>query len=131
MTRFRDVPRQEHGIFFSNAQEWLDAARTAADKGAYGVAVSLSADSAVHAVDAMTIMRAGKRSARHHGGALELARSVLAGGDIAGLERRYRSLLGMKIPAEYEGKTMTARHASDALRWAEQIVDRMRAEIEA
>lgn len=130
MTKYWDVPPSEHGAFFGNAKEWLDAARAAAGRGAYGVAVTLSADSAIYAVDAMTILLAGKRSARRHADALDLARSMLADEDHAGLERRYRSLLSMKIPAEYEGKVMTARQASDALGWAEQIMDRVRAEIE-
>ena len=130
MTKYWDVPPSEHGAFFTNAQEWLDAARAAAGRGAYGVAVTLSADSAIYAVDAMTVLLAGKRSARRHADALDLARSLLADGDRAELERWHRSLLSMKILAEYEGKVMTAKQASDALEWAEQIVDRVRAEIE-
>ena len=60
-----------------------------------------------------------------------MSRSVLAGRGRRGLERQYRLLLAMKVPAEYESTMMTARQASNALRWAERIVGAARAEIEA
>ena len=130
MTKIWDVPSHEHGGFFAMAQEYLGVARIAVDARAYDAAVSNCADSALNAVDAMTVLRAGKRSARYPVGVSDLARSVLAGGDRAGLARQYRSLLALKIPAEYEATMMTARQASNALKWAVRIVDAARAEIE-
>ncbi len=131
MTKIWDVPSHEHGGFFRLAREYLDMARIAAGRKAYSIAVSNCTDSAIRAVDAMTVLRAGKRSARHPIDDPELARSVLAGRDRAGLERQYRSLLAMKVPAEYEITMMTARQAAQALGWAERIVGVARAEIEA
>ena len=61
MTRLWGVPRCEHGGFFRLAQEYLHMARIAADKKAYSVAVSNCTDSAIRAVDAMTVLRAEKR----------------------------------------------------------------------
>lgn len=131
MTRLWDVPSHEHGGFFRLAREYLSMARLAVDEKAYSVAVSNCTDSAIRAVDAMTVLRAGKRSARHPITDTGLARSVLAGRGRSGLERQYRSLLAMKAPAEYESTMMTARQAAQALRWAERIVGAARAEIEA
>ena len=107
MTKFRDVPSHEHGTFLQNAGVWLEAAKAANGAGAYNVAVSNCVHSAINAVDAMTVLRTGKRAASH-GDALKLARSFLGGGDRAALERQYGSLLDMKNPAEYEGVIVTA-----------------------
>ena len=63
MTKIWDVPSHEHGGFFAMAQEYLGVARIAVDARAYDAAVSNCADSALNAVDAMTVLRAGKRSA--------------------------------------------------------------------
>ena len=129
MTKFKDVPRHEHRGFFSKAQGWLGVAQVAADMGAYDVAVSGSVHCAISAVDAMTVQRVGKRSAGRHADALDLTKTVFAGRDRADLEKQYRFLLGVKNPAEYESTMMTARQAADALKCAERILAKARAEI--
>ena len=130
MTKFRQVPRHEHRNFFNKAQSWLEMARAAADSGAYDVAVSNCVHSAINAVDAMAVLHAGKRSAGRHADALDIIRILPVSGDRADLARQYRSLLGMKNPAEYESTMMTARQAADALKRAGRILDKARAEIE-
>ena len=129
MTRFKNVPRQEHRGVFNKAQNWLGAAHVAADMGAYDVAVSNSVHCAINAVDAITVLRVGKRSTGRHTDALELIQAVFAGRDRADLERQYSFLLGVKNPAEYESVMMTAGQAADALKCAERILARARAEI--
>ena len=129
MTAFREVPRHEHKDFFSKAEGRLGAARAAADMGAYSAAVSNCVHSAISAVDAMTVLRTGRRSAGRHPDALNLARSILVGGDRADLERQYLFLTNLKNPAEYESTVMTDRQAADALKCAERILAKVRAEI--
>lgn len=126
MTKARDVPRHEYRGFLSKAGDFLEAARAAVDKSAYSAAVSSCIHSAISAVDAITVMRTGKRPAARHVESLELVRSVLAGRGRADFERRYSFLLGLKNPAEYESTLMTARQAADALECAERILARAR-----
>ena len=129
MTAFRKVPRHEHKDYFSKAEDWLGVARAAADMGAYNAAVSNCVHSAISAVDAMTVLRTGRRSAGRHTEALNLTRSILVGSDRADLERQYLFLMNLKNPAEYESTMMTARQAADALKCAERILAKVRAEI--
>ena len=130
MTKFRDVPRHEHRIFFSDAQEWLESAPAAADLGNNNVAVSNCVHGAINAVDAMTIFHVGKRSVGSHTDALNLVEFVLAGRERADLARQYNFLPSKKNPAEYGGVKMTVRRVVDSLKCAERILARARAEIE-
>lgn len=91
--------------------------------------MSNSVHCAINAVDAITVLRVGKRSTGRHTDALELIQAVFAGRDRADLERQYSFLLGVKNPAEYESVMMTAGQAADALKCAERILARARAEI--
>ena len=129
MTKYKDVPSREHRAFFRKTEEWAEAARSSTDAGNYNAAVSSCVHSATNAVDAAAVLRTGKRAAGGHTDSLCLIRSVFAGQDCASLERQYSFLLGLKHPAEYDSTMMTARQAADALKCAERILSRARAEI--
>ena len=130
MTTYRGVQPHEHKGFFNKAQNGLKMARMAYENGVYDTAVSNCVHSAINAIDAATALRIGKRSAGHHAESVDLIGYVFAGSDRADLERQYRHLLGMKKPAEYTSTMMTARQAADALKCAERILAKVRAEIE-
>lgn len=73
MTRAGDVPRREYGGFLSKAEDFPEAARAAAGKSAYSAAVSACTHGAIRAVDAIAVMRTGRRSAGRHADSLQLA----------------------------------------------------------
>ena len=129
MTKYKDVPPRQHRAFFQKAEEWMGAARSSADMGNYNASVASCVHSAINAVDAVTVLRTGKRTAGSHTDALCLIRAVFAEMDRSALERQYSFLLGLKHPAEYDTTMMTARQAADALKCAERILARARAEI--
>ena len=111
------------------AEEWLEEGRRADGMGAYNVAVSNCADSAIRAVDAVAVMRLGRRSAGSRADAEGIIQAVFPGRNRKYLKRWYAFLLSLKNPAEHEGTLMTARQSADALRSAVRILERVHAEI--
>jgi len=111
------------------AEEFLDAARLAAESEFRTAATGLAVHAGIAAADAITAGRLGKRStAADHRAVVKLLEQ--AGSEGATVSQALGRLLPLKNRAEYEPREPTKQQAVQALRAAEQAVDAARRAIE-
>jgi hypothetical protein len=118
------VVRSEAPLYLAKAQEFLQAARTAAGEKLADAVVLDAIHAAISAADAVAVALGGRRSADpDHQRAVDLLEEIAgSSGEIKGQVRQLRSLLAKKNAVEYESRRASAKEASDAMQRAERFV---------
>jgi len=134
MTRTKNVARDRYTVFWNRAMQYDESLKGAFENGAYDAAVSHAVHCAISAIDAVSVLRIGKRSsAQNHNEIAILLKETKThdesekGKIIESLSR----LIEMKAIAEYEDKPMSKSDAEKAMNqcrkvfaFAEEEIDR-------
>lgn len=126
MTRSKRTaaPRASAADHLGKAEQFLDAARSTFDTGAFDAAMLNAIHAGISAADSVCVVLAGIRSADpDHVRAADLLEEV--GQGVAAFRdksKQLRQLVSKKTQVEYQGRRARAPDARDALRRAERLV---------
>ena len=125
MIKARPVTTGLYANYFKKAQEYLNEAQEAFQKGRWNAAVMNSVHSGISAADALTTLMKGLRHAgEKHEDAIDLLKTLeLDSEEIKNKTRQLQKLLQIKNTAEYEEKLMSQQDAENSVRDAERFFE--------
>jgi uncharacterized protein (UPF0332 family) len=104
-------------------------ARLAINEEAYDNAVLSAVHSAINALDALTVSYLGKRASGAHTDVLDLVKRIFERDEYDYVKKQFTSLLSMKNQSEYQPDLMSSKDANNAVKWAERLVNRVKAKL--
>ncbi len=115
--------------YLKKAENSLHMAKLAIKEKAYDNAVMSAVHSAINALDALTVSYLGKRASGAHTDVLVLIKGIFDVGEYNDVKNQFTSLLGMKNASEYQPDLMGSDDADNAVKWAERVVNRVKAKL--
>jgi HEPN domain-containing protein len=119
------VSRAEGGLYLAKSEQFVMEARAALEGSRHDAAMLNAIHAAISAVDAVTVVLGGLRSAEpDHQRAVDLLEEIASGSEeIKVRVRQMRQLLAKKNMVEYEARRVSAKEARDAVERASRIVE--------
>ncbi|MGH9921121.1 MAG: HEPN domain-containing protein [Nitrososphaerales archaeon] len=125
----KSIDSKKAAGYLTKAENSLRMAKITIQEKAYDNAVMSAIHSAINALDALTVSYLGKRASGAHTDVLSLIRGILDAGEFTDVKKQFGSLLGMKNESEYQPNLMSSGDANNAVKWAERIVNRVKAKL--
>jgi uncharacterized protein (UPF0332 family) len=125
----RDIDPKKAAEYVTKATNSLEMAKIALERGAYDNAVMSAVHSSINALDALTTHFLGKRASGSHTGVLLLTKQILAATEQGEIEKQYKSLASLKNASEYQPDMMSLKDAEYSVKWAERILDKVKAKL--
>ena len=132
MTRMKSVSRDRFAVFWRRSGQYRDSMRGSFSKGAYDACVSHAVHCAISAMDAVTVLRIGKKSsAQNHNEIVLLLKDTksLNESEKGKIIDSILRLIDMKTLAEYEDKAMSKADAEKAVNHCTKVFDFAKTEI--
>jgi uncharacterized protein (UPF0332 family) len=121
------IDRKKSQNYLTKAENLFDVAKYALAHKKYDAAVINAVHSAINALDAFTVLEKGLRASGEHDDVLIIVKGLLAPNEYADIKKQFSSLLDLKNAAEYQPDFMNAKEAENSLKWAERILDKVKA----
>jgi len=115
--------------YLTKAENSLHMAKLAIKEKAYDNAVMSAVHSAINALDALTVSYLGKRASGAHTDVLDLIKRIFDTDEYSDVKKQLTSLLSMKNESEYQPSLMDSDDADNAVKWAERVVNRVKAKL--
>ncbi|MDE1812910.1 MAG: HEPN domain-containing protein, partial [Thaumarchaeota archaeon] len=95
----------------------------------YNSAVTNAIHSAINALDALTSKFKGKRGSDDHTEVLSLTQGILSPTQYDEIKKQFLFLIDKKNSSEYQPDLMSEKDASEAIKWAERILVKVKAKL--
>lgn len=125
----RAIDAKKAAGYLTKAENSLRMAKLAIKEKAYDNAVMSAVHGAINAVDALTVSYLGKRASGAHTDVLDLIKEIFDTHEYNDVQKQFTSLLKMKNESEYQPDLMGSSDADNAVKWAERIVNRVKAKL--
>ncbi|MBI5223955.1 HEPN domain-containing protein [Candidatus Micrarchaeota archaeon] len=133
MSRTKNVSREKYVNFIDKSEQFYDSMKDAVDRGNNDAAVAAAVHCAICYVDALTVLRLGKKSsAQNHIEAAILLKETKTS-DESEKSRvcvKLMELLELKTPAEYDDRKLSKAESESAVNSLEKIRKFIKTEIE-
>ncbi|HKZ61931.1 MAG TPA: HEPN domain-containing protein [Nitrososphaera sp.] len=129
MTRFTDADKAMN--YLKKADGSLRMAKIAIGEKEYDSAVMGAVHGAMNVLDALTTSYLGKRASGAHTDVLSLVKGIFSSADYQDVQKQFTSLITMKNASEYQPDLMNDKEAENAVRWAERIINKVKAKLKA
>jgi HEPN domain-containing protein len=134
MTRTKSVSREKYEVFWKRARQYQDSMEDSFSRGAYDACVSHAVHCAISSIDAITVLRIGKKSsAQNHNEIVMLLKDTRTHDESEKgkiIDSIFR-LIEMKTLAEYEDKSMSKGDAEKAVDFCKKVFNFGKDEIES
>ncbi len=107
----------------------MSVARHALKEGKNDSAASNAIHGTINALDVLTTFYLGKRASGEHTDVLTLMKGIFDPNEYQDIQKQFTSLLSLKNASEYQPDLMAASDAQNALKWAERIVNKVKAKL--
>ncbi len=125
----KSIDSKKAAGYLTKAENSLRMTKIAIQEKAYDNAVMSAIHSAINALDALTVAYLGKRASGAHTDVLSLIQGILDASEFNDVKKQFGSLLSMKNESEYQPNLMSSSDANNAVKWAERIVNRVKAKL--
>ncbi|MEO9277761.1 MAG: HEPN domain-containing protein [Nitrososphaera sp.] len=115
--------------YIIKAEELLKTANDSLSSQRYNSAVTNSIHSAINALDALTTKFKGKRGSDDHTEVLSLVQGILPPPQYDEIKKQFALLISKKNASEYQPDLMDERNASEAIKYAERILIKVKAKL--
>ena len=127
MTKSVDPSKASNYIL--KAEELLATANDSLTNKRYNSTVTNAVHSSINALDALTTKFKGKRGSDDHTEVLSLVQGILSPIQYGEIKKQFVSLINMKNTSEYQPDLMGEKDATEAIRWAERILTKVKAKL--
>lgn len=125
----RSVDPSKAPNYVIKAEELLKTANDSLNSSRYNSAVINAVHSSINALDALTTKFKGKRGSDDHAEVLSLVKGILSAPEYDEIKKQFVSLINKKNTSEYQPDLMGAKDASEAIKWAERILVKVKAKL--
>lgn len=125
----RSVDPSKAPNYVIKSEELLKTATDSLINARYNSAVINAVHSSINALDALTAKFKGKRGSDDHAEVLSLVKGILLAPEYDEIKKQFVSLINKKNTSEYQPDLMGEKDATEAIKWAERILVKVKVKL--